>query len=419
MRSRSRRIAVATLATSAACTAFLGIQGVQSGGASGSVRGVTAKSIKIDILATLSGAQGPPFPGLVTGATARIDAQNKKGGVYGRKIEIVNSLDDAGSTTTNAQEVRAAVTQTGVFALLATSNAFGVQSTNYLSSKKVPFIGWGYVPGYCNNKWGFGFSGCLTGQYYNQTSIVAALAKAAGKKVTQLTWAFQSSSTQAATDGMDTTVAAVKYLKGNVVYEDTSIPGTGTVTDFSPYVTKLTATTPDVAYVATNFADVLGMSAALHAAGFKGPIANATTYVPGLLAAEPTVAKALQGVDVASVFPPQETQGAAVKTISKELTAIGKKPTITLGDDIGYWSADMLIAMLEKTGKNLTPTTFQKTINKGWTYKPALAGSIGPVSWPADHKNVVGCAAILQVTGTSYKPLVPYACYPSFAATST
>ncbi|HVX22778.1 MAG TPA: ABC transporter substrate-binding protein [Acidimicrobiales bacterium] len=414
MGRRYRKLGSA-LASAAVVLAGVGVVGAGQGAAgAASVRGVTAKTIKVDILATLTGPQGPPFPGLVTGAKARINAQNKAGGVAGRKIVIVNTLDDAGSATTNAQQVRAAVQQDGVFAMLATSNAFGVQSTNFLSANKVPFLGWGYVPGYCNNPWGYGFSGCLTGQYTNGTAIVTQVAKAdGGKKVTQVTWGFQSANTQASTDGMLTTVNAVKALKGKVVYQDSSIPGTGSTTDYSPYVSRLMAAHPDIAYMAQNFADVIGMTAALKAAGFTGPVANATTYVPGLLAAQASTAQALQGAYVASVFPPQEGGGAAIKAMQTQLKAIGKPATISLGDQVGYWSADMLIAMLKKVGKNLTPATFNKTINKGWTYTPALSGSIGAVKWPASHKSTVSCAAILIVKGTAYTPKVPYGCYPS------
>jgi hypothetical protein len=81
------------------------------------------------------------------------------------------------------------------------------------------------------------------------------------------------------------------------------------------------------------------------------------------------------------------------------------------GVSIGYWSADVLLQMLEAAGPDITPEKFEATINGGWTYEPALEGSMGPVAFPDGHSVPTPCAALLKVNGTKFDVVSAFDCY--------
>lgn len=186
------------------------------------------------------------------------------------------------------------------------------------------------------------------------------------------------------------------------------------MTDYSSYVSALVASHPNLVNLGAAFAQTVAIKAALRAAGFTGGTMDSYLYVPGLLASQPSVASAAQGEYVYVQFPPQEEQSPAVKQLSKDLVAIGQSATISEGDAIGYWSADVLIQMLQATAKAGNPLTgagLERTVNAGFTYKGTLAGGIGSATFPHAEGYPVPCAALMQVNGTAYKVAVPFACY--------
>ncbi|MCU1458764.1 MAG: hypothetical protein JWL73_2856 [Actinomycetia bacterium] len=360
---------------------------------------------------TLSGAQGTPFPGMDDGIRAAIEATNRAGGIAGRKIVIGNVLDDGGNPNTNTDQVHKAVEQDKVFAVFMTSNAAQQQSTDYLKANKVPFFGWAYLPNYCENTWGFGWNGCVDATHSTDSSIPDSLAAAVGKKASQLKFAVQGAD-DAASAGSTTLVAdKFKARGGNVVYTDTSIPGATQTTDYSPYVQRILAKSPDVVYVSANFQNVVGLTGALIAAGYKGVVANGVGYVPGLLEKSPDVAKGLEGAYIYNSVPAAEEGTPAIQQMKANVKAINKPVNLTLGLSVGYWSADMFTQMLQAVGKDLTADNFSTKINGGFTTTPPKGGPC-PVTFAADHLKSAGGAGVEQVKGGKYVVSVPFKCYP-------
>jgi len=273
------------------------------------------------------------------------------------------------------------------------------------------------VPGYCKSDWGFGFNGCLISRDTANESLIMGISDALGKKVSDLKYAFQAGDDQSGHDGNRIYDFLVKKLGGNVVYNQASVPTQTQTTDYSPFAQAIIATRPDVVIVSTAFGDAIGLTGTLRAKGYRGAIMNFVAYVPGLLQTSANVAQALNGAYVNSQIPPQESQSAAIKRITDDLTAIGKAPFVTLGGAIAYWSADVLIHMIDKVGHSLTPDTFQSTINGGFHYQPDEAGGIGPLDYPKNHNEASPCAAILKVSGTAYTPVLPFKCYTNIAVT--
>jgi ABC-type branched-subunit amino acid transport system substrate-binding protein len=386
-----------------------------TGGSSGGpVQGVTDTEIKVDIIATLTTQNGsPPFPGLEDGAKARIARVNAAGGIDGRKITVVNTLDDNGVATTYSDQVTKAIQQDKVFGIITTSNAFTTQASDLMVKAKVPFFGWAYLPAFCDNPWAFGWFGCNAGGHNPDDTHIAQLMNAAtGKDAKDLTWVVQANDDPASSGSAKLVADQATAVGSKVLFTDTSIPSATQTTDYSPYVQKIIAAKPDIVYVATNFTDVLGMTAALRAAGYTGEIANGVAYVPGLLEKSPDVAAALEGSTIYGSFPAQESETPAIKQMETDMQAIGKDPALSTGVQVGYWSADFLIQALTKVGKNLTPDTFESVINGGFTTTP-LDGGIGAVTYPADHSAAPPCGAAISVKDGKYVPVVPYKCFSS------
>ncbi len=139
------------------------------------------------------------------------------------------------------------------------------------------------------------------------------------------------------------------------------------------------------------------------------------TYVPGILAKQPSVAAALQGEYIDTEVPPQESESPAIKQMETDLASIGKSTQLSFGDQLGYWIADLLIEMIQataKAGRPLTGDGLYQTANSGsFTYTPPLDGGPGSVKFPEGESVPAPSAALVQVAGTQYKVTVPFKCY--------
>ncbi|MCU1455029.1 MAG: hypothetical protein JWN46_3175 [Acidimicrobiales bacterium] len=403
----SSKSSTATTTTAASSNTTAG----GSGGGGGTVRGVTDKEIVIGGV-----AEAKNYQGIDDGAKARFDRVNRSGGINGRMIKYLPVADDGSDNSRNLDAVRQLVTRDKVFALApVASQSFLPASSDYLAAQKVPFVGWGFMPGFCGNDFGYGFNGCLIGNTEIQGSYLAPMIKISGKAAKDVKFAFQSEDGDAGKTALRDFGDICKKEGCQVVYTKSNIPLNTTVTDYTPYVQAIMASNPDVAYVNVSFANALGLTGALKAAGFKGLMVNFVTYAPGLLETQPAVAKILEGTYINVQIPPAEAGDAASKQVIADLTASGAKPFVSFGASVGYWSADVLVQMLEKAGKDLTPDTFQAAINGGggFTYKP-VAGGLGPVAFPADHTAPNSCTSLVTVKNGKYAVALPMTCYPNY-----
>src|SRR3954463_7279056 len=112
-------------------------------------RGVAKDSVKLGFIWPGTGVASPSAEDSAKACQARVDAQNAKGGVNGRKIQL-EAVDDAssGANLTGAQDL---VKNRKVFAVVNNSS-FAFLSYRYVKDSGVPLIGGGF-----------------DGNYYNQT----------------------------------------------------------------------------------------------------------------------------------------------------------------------------------------------------------------------------------------------------------
>jgi ABC-type branched-subunit amino acid transport system substrate-binding protein len=239
-----------------------------------------------------------------------LERANREGGINGRKIKYVGIKDDGSDAGRDLDVTRQIVSQ-GVFALApVVSQVFLPQSSDYLSQNQVPFVGWGFMPGFCGNKFGYGFNGCLIGDTYINSAltdpVLDTFAAKSGKRISDIRVAIQAGDDITGKSGSKQYADNVKRRGAHVVYNEQNIPIDTQTTDYSPFARAVVASKPDVVYASVRFADVVGLTSALRQAGFQGPVVNFVTYVPGILTAQPGLATALEGSWVNSQLPPSE-----------------------------------------------------------------------------------------------------------------
>ena len=383
------------------------------------LRGVTDTSITVGGLSQLQN-----YGGINEGVEARFARANAEGGVNGRTIDFIGVQDDASDSTQNLSLTRQLVESDNVFAVLPVASAnFLPQSSDYLIDQQTAFLGWGFMPGFCGNDYGFGFTGCLIGgslglDVPTGSSVVDSvipLAGGTGADATGLTLGIISGDDDAGRAGNDQYVALWEERGGTVTYKEAAIP-VGGANDYSPFIADLSTSNdgdwPDVIFVSTDFPSAAGMHGALRAAGYPGIAMNFAAYVPGLLQSSPDLAAAFEGSYAWTTIPPQEGGGAAVDQILSDLTANGSDPVQGLGTAIGWYIADIFLQMLEHAGPDLGGSMqgFVDSINAGFTYSPP-AGGLGPLEFPRDHTDGVPCAAVLRVVNAEYEVATPFTCF--------
>jgi hypothetical protein len=85
-----------------------------------------------------------------------------------------------------------------------------------------------------------------------------------------------------------------------------------------------------------------------------------------------------------------------------------KGTVLSLPFQAGWFSADMFLAALQKTGKDLTVDSLVKTLNDGWTYN--LPGALAEVRFPVNHVVGTPCGSVVQLQGAKWVQVVKLSC---------
>jgi branched-chain amino acid transport system substrate-binding protein len=357
------------------------------------------------------------FPGTAAGFEAGIYRFNKAGGIEGRKIKFLGVQDDQDSPATETTDVNQLVQSEHVFAVTPfADDVASSQLTTFLGENKTLLVGYGVEQAFCQNKWAISIIGCQQSfQGWETTSSIRQIIQASKKPASQLRVAMEGYDSAPAVTVSQTLGEVWTALGAKVVVNQNNIPVTGAQSQ-APFVQAILATNPNIVFEVTGSAAGIALAAALHGAGYHGIIYNGATYEPAAVASQPSVASALTGVYTTNLLPTEYDGTPAVKQELKDLKSIGQPADIEIGTDAGYWSAQLLIQLLEATkarGAALTPANVSATVAKGITIKPTLAGGNGPLTWPTDSDQPQPCTSTVEGAGTTYRLFQKFTCYPN------
>ncbi|MCX5193434.1 ABC transporter substrate-binding protein [Streptomyces sp. NBC_00249] len=378
----------------------------------GVTRGVTADSVKVGGIVSMTSASGYSKKDTDLGARARYARANAEGGVNGRKIEYIGAEDDGQDPGKNLAAARKLVQQDKVFAV-APMSSVTFSGADFLEQEQVPTFGWGTLPSFCGPKYIYGFNGCLVpspGGTLNQTwpeGIAQVLGGAAGKSV-----AIIANDSDAGKFGIRTFQQGFASAGFKVSYAKASVPATAVPSDWSAYVKEILAgdggKAPDAVVSVMQTPNNIGLFTALKRGGYKGVLSDPTDYDPGLLAKDATK-QALDGVHVLLQFEPFESANPKMAQFKADIKAAsgGQQVPLNMHMLTGYMSADLFLSIAQKAGKDLTLTHFQ---NAAQSFSDT-GTLVGDRAEPKGQKDSFGCGALVQLKNGAYEVSVPFKCH--------
>jgi branched-chain amino acid transport system substrate-binding protein len=360
-------------------------------------RGVTADSIKVAVLASLTGPSAPTFAGFYEAANARIQKENDAGGVNGRKITLVKE-DDKGDGATQVIVARDAIESQKAFSLLNVGQfdtSFG-----YLKGLNVPVMGGNpSQPAYANDRNFFGYNGAAT-LSYTTTALATRLKKAGATNI-----GVVAHNSPGAVAGAKAFVSAADKAGLKVGVQRFDIP-IGTF-DATAVAIQMKNAGIDSVYPVTLVTSGISVIKALKAQGV-----NLVTSAPGLVydpTVYPQLADLLQNAisNPANGTVPLELKTPAIQTyvdtMKKYATTVVPSQGFTTQ---GYIAADMLIRGLKESGKCVTQDGFIDSLRKVSGYDGAGLLVKPIVFSPSDQPDggVAACNWYATFKGTGWTP---------------
>jgi branched-chain amino acid transport system substrate-binding protein len=384
------------------------VAGVASPGpasaASSSAPGVTKTSITIGNEADLTGPFGAEFSERSLSFLAAIDAQNAKGGVYGRKIKVIteDTQSTASGTLTAAQSL---VEARGVF-MVAQNDATAHAAAPYLASKGIPEVeksdpADGSLPN------SFIATGSISPSPTAAATTTGLILKKMGAiKVGALGQAI-SPSAGAAAEGTLISAKAVGLQAG---YINTTLPTV--IADWTTYVLGFKNTNTDAVNPALTPQNTLAFLTAATQQGLhlKGLLDTGYDYD---FLSNPATAPSMQGYYVLNPFAPSELKTPATKAEDAALKKYGHftNPADNV-TSYGYATGLLVIRGLQAAGPNPTRASFIKNLRavKGYTANGLLpvpvnfANALKPAFQAPNTLAYGNCQWVLKVVGKNFVP---------------
>ncbi|MEX5711339.1 ABC transporter substrate-binding protein [Parafrankia sp. FMc6] len=374
-------------------------------------RGVSDTEITVGGLAYLTSPNGSSMAGVEDGAKARFERANAEGGVNGRKINYIGTLDDGYDPGRNSSQAKVLVDQKKVFAAVPVLTGYA----NYLDtfcSETVPFFGWGINDSFCKTTIGFGFTGCLVSKEdvgYLPTTYGLTIQALFGGDAKGKTTALVGVDNDTARQGLDYLERQMQTVGVNVVYKETPFAAAGTSDTTAAVNAIMTAdkgSPPDVVLYGLDFNSTLKMTEALNAAGFEGKHLSTVSYDPRLAAAGlPALQKSYA---LLQWQPAIDTTIPAIKQLVDDFAKYAPTTALSLPAMAGYWSADMFITAATKAGRDLTVDNLLKFMNNNYSYY--VEGAVGETRWPLNHVVSAPCTAVVQLDGAKYDTITKLVC---------
>ncbi|WP_307875062.1 ABC transporter substrate-binding protein [Frankia nepalensis] len=382
-----------------------------SGQAPDPTQGITDTSIKIGGLGTLSNSGTSTYQETDLGARARFARENAAGGVFGRKIDYIGMSDDGLSAQQNADVGKKLAENEKVFAVAPVATSISAYADS-LCANKVPAFGWSFNNGLCNRANTFGITGCLLPDKYNSIQVgpyVELLADKSDKSVVLL-----GVDNASARQGVADTKRSLERAGLKVVMTSNTLqlgqPPADPSTLVRQIMTANSGKPPAMIYHVTDFVNVTALVQTLTAAGYQGIQISAVGYDPRLAG--------LKALDDTYTYlqwlPFQTTDNAVVRQMTDDIAKYGEGAGLSITTAMGWITADMVIAGLKATGKDLTVDKFLSTLN-GPDFHYGDGIFLGRTAWPENHYYAAPCATATNLKDGKYALAVPLVCNDPYA----
>jgi branched-chain amino acid transport system substrate-binding protein len=411
----SRRVAAGFLA---AALALLGgcSNAATSVSNSGNTDGVFPDHIVVGGLASVTGPLNLGFGTVFDGVNAYFDMVNAQGGIDGRRLELAHQLDDEGSPSLDADQVRTLVDQYHVFGVVGVATPSFTGAT-YLASQDVPSFGMNVNP---NSQWGAGPSMFgNTGSWNDFTSPQVQAAFLAEQHHVKAAVVVSYAVAQAQ-QACATVVSAFHKYGIPVAFSDLSIPAPAT--DLHADVSRIKASGGDFVASCMDLSGNVLLSNTMAQEGVTGVTQDwFQGYNPEAVAQFST---AMEGVYL------------LIQHVPFEVTQLepGKYPGMDLFESMlhkyfpgsqpsepaiaGWQGADLFVTGLRALGHDVTRSRLVHYLNtlKAWT----ADGTEQPVDWTVAHGPHTGstsCSAFVVARAGHFLPAygVPpsvFSCFP-------
>ena len=373
--------------------------------------GVTADTIRVGGVASITNALNAPYGDIFKGVKAYFAMQNSKGGIYGRKLEVVSERDD--QMTQNLPETQALLTEDNVFAAVGLATIFDFSGADELQKAGIPSFGWNI-----NADWNkpnlFGNVGALC---LGCSGVeVPWIARELHKKTIGVL-AYNVDDSKKCAEGLKKSFEEFPSAKV-AFYTDSLSFGT---TDFSVEVSKMKDAGVDLISTCMDTNGVLNIAKEARKQGL-----DAIQYLPN--GYDQAFMKAngqfFEGSIVRVPFVPYESKPRS-PGLDEYLRWMEKQgDTPTENTTYGWINAAMLVEGLKAAGPNFTQAKVVAALNK--MTDDTADGMIPGIDWTTQHTDPtppVSCAAYVKVVNKKFVPtFVPkgkvYVCFKDKATLS-
>jgi branched-chain amino acid transport system substrate-binding protein len=366
-----------------------------------SAPGITKDTVHLGVITSATGNAASTFSDTGDGANARIQAQNAKGGVCGRKL-VLDVADDASTPAGDLTASQSAVETKHAFAVIGYS-PYQFGGIRYLQSAGVPVVGGGFDgPEWHQQPYTNMFPTLATDPTKEAYTVLGQFFKKIGAtNVAGLAYGASPSST-ASIKQMKSSVEAAGLKMG---YMNLTVPFGGV--DFGGYVLAMKQAGIDGAACSCVDSSNFAMFTALKQAGvnakglaFSGPTSSAF--------ANPSATDAAQGEYFQSAQTPVIVDTPAIAEYKKNLTQYvpaykGGFPTFGLSG--GYISADLVIQGLIDAGQNPTRASYMAALRSTEHSYDAHGLLATPIDFALDKFTSIpdtACTYYVQVKGNEY-----------------
>jgi ABC-type branched-subunit amino acid transport system substrate-binding protein len=381
--------------------------GGTTGGGGASDVGVTDTEIKVGLLVSATGGSATAQVDFDKGFEAYIERLNANGGVFGRKIKVVDTRDDGGDPARNKVEMENLFNQ-GVFTVLGSWPQFGAME--YIEQNKLPIIGTNFDgPTWEKTEWALG-----TGGNWKDTTptddpppLVSGLPFYVMGKLGATKLAVFSYDHPGSRAASENVCKAAKDYGMTCVFEDYTLPFGFTDVDGS--VAKVKASGADFMYGGMDAGGALSIVRSLKRSGIDIPTMWAVLPSPEQAAASSDLIGNLYGVQGA---PPFDGDNPEMKLMVAEVAK--RKPGTKLSFAVANgWDAGHLFEVgLKAAGKNLTRQGLYKAIRSMNAYTNAWGTVVDFTQSPEDKQragikpDAAACAGFLMRGDPTQKKMV-------------